>query len=159
MLLGKRIIPTFFHSRNTRLFEQWQYNACRQTAFVVAQYLSEIPEFANRDIILYEGEFADEAFGIYDHAYVYVSPYGDESGLLVDVARVSYPCFVRWVDEMPEDMGVLLSEVAGWKVRELTRNEFYWPSLLDEKEYYTGLPYQGVAVRIINQLKEVTTKH
>lgn len=158
MLLGKRVVPTYFNLKNPRLFKEWQYNACRQTAIVVCQYLSEIDEFKEWNIKLYESHFWDEAFGQYDHAYVYMSNPFEEQGLLVDVARVSYPCVVKWIDYLPEDLGQMFGEMVGWQVKQIDRNEIDWRELMDDKEYYTGLPYMGVAARIIKILKETIHK-
>lgn len=160
MLLGKRVVPTFFNEYSPKRFKQWQYNACRQTAIVVCQYLSEIDEFKEWNIQLYESHFWDEAFGQYDHAYVYMSNPFLEQGLFVDVARVSYPCVVKWMNYLPEDLGQMFGETVGWQVKQIDRTEIDWRELMDgnDKEYYTGLPYMGVAVRIIKILKETIHK-
>lgn len=161
MLLGKRIVPTFFNEYSPQRFKKWQYNACRQTAIVVAQYLSELDNFKDRDIQVWEGNFFDEALGQYDHAWVYINDTDNESGLFVDVSRVTYPCVVRWMDGMPSNIGEMFSLLADRRlgtVHELNRIMVDWKPILEENEYYTGLPYRGVAVRMIKILKETTTK-
>lgn len=159
MLLGKRVVPTFFYEENTPLFKRWQYNACRQTAIVVCQYLSEIDEFKEWDIKLYESHFFDEAFGQYDHAYVYMSsPVKGEQGLFVDVARVSYPCIVKWMDRLPDNLGNMFGLLVNWRVDQIDRTEIDWKEMIWEKEYYTNLPYRGINDRIIKRLKQTLTR-
>ena len=164
MLAGKRIIPTFFFENAPDMFVKWQFNACRQTAIWVCDYLSQLDEFKGRTIGLYEGVFDDEMFGRYDHAYVYVWPKDGEDGLFVDVSRVSIPCMVEWVkaeneglDQFP-NVELMVRRSCKWAVAMISEVGVDWNSILDQKEYYTNLEYRMVNKLISRALNLYTRK-
>jgi len=103
-LLGLRIIPCYFHKKNPELYEQWQYNACNQTALITAYVLTKLlvhrglhdsnPWGSTKfDINIYEGIFTEDYAGQYNHAFLYAKEQTGATPMcfFIDVGRVSNP--------------------------------------------------------------------
>ncbi len=110
-LLGLRIIPGYFLEQNKNLFQQWQYNACVQTALITGWSLRKLldnPGANNSnpfqdsvfEIEVNEGMFTEEHGGEYNHGYVFAHEVVRDELLMhseqaysffIDVARISNP--------------------------------------------------------------------
>ena len=143
MLIGKRVVPTYFYHNKRIQYLKWQGNACRQTAMFVAAFLQA--QYPNAIVKVLEGTFEDAFLGGHEHAYTYMKfNTNDTTGLLVDVGRVSYKCMVEF--EYPEVLvGNLTSILTNYNRHSITQTNFKsdlnWESMLTITEYYTGKHY------------------
>ena len=150
MLIGKRVIPTYFFRARKSEYLKWQGNACRQTAMFVAEFLQA--QYPKAVIKLYDGTFEDPYHGSREHAYVFMKlDEEDTTGVLVDVARVSYPCIVNF--EYPEvlvtNLTSILSRLAQHTVVQTKAVNVNWKAMLESPEYYTQKPYWEVYKELI----------
>ena len=154
-LAGKRIIPLYFAMKNPREFRRWQANACRQTAYWVCWHLQG--QYPKAKVELWEGTFMDEFFGLHEHAYTWMWPGDDHPGILVDVARVSYPVLFETRDSMPQDLGPWFTDQVGWEVKHVSGKWIDWSKMVEDQEYYTGEKYGDVMIGIDNLLRAFMT--
>lgn len=150
MLIGKRVVPTYFFRERKSEYLKWQGNACRQTAMFTAEFLQA--QHPRAIVKLYDGNFEDPYHGNHDHAYVFMKfNEEDTTGVLVDVARVSYPCIVDF--EYPEvlvtNLTSILSRLAKHTVVQTKATHVHWESMLESPEYYTHKPYWKVYKELI----------
>lgn len=155
-LIGRRIVPCYFFTHNRTEYLKWQFNACRQTGLICAYFLDKLAtninscEPTNFNVQLYDGYFTSMFDKEYNHAWAFMSR-GDEfaKGLLVDVARVTYPNLFVWNTINTPARLLEQSTTTPWDVASggedirifedlKKRTRLDWYTMLDEKEYFTG---------------------
>ena len=155
MLIGKRVIPTYFYRQRKAEYLKWQGNACRQTAMFVAEFLGA--QYPGSIVSLYDGLFRDDYNGEHEHAYVFVKfDKDDDTGLLVDVARVSYPCIVQfdYPEVLATNLSSTLTRLAQHPVIQTKATLINWNGMLGSPEYYTQKPYWEVYKELIALLEK-----
>jgi hypothetical protein len=155
-LIGRRILPCYFFNHNPKEMFRWQFNCCRQTALVCAYFLDKLAASlnfhhgTNYQAQAWDGNFKSVFDNPYNHAWAFLSssvnndPYS--AGLFVDVARISYPCMVKWGVINDPDFIYTQHEILHPTGRsivfmEINRVELDWKNLLTaENEFYTSKP-------------------
>jgi hypothetical protein len=150
-LLGRRIIPCYLYSVNPAEMRKWQFNACMQTAMVVAWFMKMQQEHnyeLQGKIQMFEGHFKSPAhlkIGSYNHAWVYI----EGPGMFIDVARVTNPCVVEFNTRndpekyFPDTM--------------FSKKEHDWLKMGTTPEYYTGKMGLEFVSEIMNLLAIYTS--
>lgn len=149
LLLGSRIIPCYFHNVNPKLYVQWQYNACIQTAFISTHFMKILLEtnssdnpFFGRDFdyAVYEGIFKQFPYPApYNHAYTCIKEKTPNPGgymFLMDLARVSNPyIFMTGTSDIIQENPAYYS---GGRYQLQQKTRLNWEFNLEQhKEYYT----------------------
>ena len=147
-LLGKRVVPFYFGMHNPPLFYKWGYNACRQTAVIIARYLMD--KLPYQRISVYEGYFDDPVFGKYDHAFVYVEPNfkAKLNGYIIDTSTVTFDATIEQKNLLPTTFNL---HGEGTMVR---KEKVDWMELLEESEYYTGKPYKVIIEEVLKLIEK-----
>lgn len=149
--LGKRIFPQFFYERNPDLMDKWQNQICRQSHILVSYYLDtwlNTNDKKGYKIEFYEGIFIDTVTkGQYDHSWVYIKNiYNEKEQYICDIARISEhigfkPCIENNPSLFISDQLILIKKID-------------WKSMINKKEYYTGLTGNEIINFIDKRLKQ-----
>lgn len=169
-LLGLRIIPGYFYEKNKELFQQWQYNACNQTALIVGCTLRKLIDSPGINnpflksgflVQLHEGIFTEDHMpGQYNHAYVYAKEVINEDErqlqlheaycFFIDVARISNPTIFQagyGLSDLP------VSYSSNYQMCS-TKQLSFADMLLTQKEYYTN----KYGLEIFNDIERILKK-
>lgn len=145
-LLGRRIIPCYLYGQNPKEMQKWQFNACLQTAVVVAWFMKMQQDYSpalKGTIHMYEGEFKSPDHIVsetYNHAWVFI----EGPDLFIDVARVTNPCIIKFNSR--NDPEKYFPDVL------LSRQEHDWVKLGGVPEFYTGKMGLEFIAEIMNLL-------
>lgn len=140
-LIGLKIIPAYFYSRNPSVVSSWQFSMCRQTSIIIANILRT----KGINCQAWEGNFQSAMVSKYDHSWNYIP----ETKTIIDVTS-TFPYVIHGIDNDPVQAlkGTLEIQSIG-KYKEIDVIE----ALLVE-EYYTRLTGIDILFEIFEIIKQ-----
>ncbi len=137
---------------NPVMYDQWQGNACRQTAVLGSVYLKYA--LPNYTWTAWDGEFKDVVLGKevrYNHAWIFGRNRQDNKRILADLSRQHHERLFIPVDsnKYPKDHPEYLH------MQELERTLIDVPEHMQEVEFYSQLPSSKLYEKVINKMNEM----